>query len=141
MSSFLGTNLDSLGLVDLSGQYRKPDVVLQFNERESPGTTGSHLLLGGTRPQNIQLPMRLQGKDSSRSGAQAALLANDITLGGLVGQTGTFVDPNGVNFDNVTMIGRAPRSGTRYHNESSTVVAAMDIVLVFKRTLTDPLNG
>lgn len=141
MSSFLGTDLDSLGLVDLSGQYRKPDVVLQFSERESPGTTGSHLLLGGTRPQNIQLPMRLQGKDSSKSGAQSTLLSNDQTVGGLIGETGTFVDPDGVIFDDVTLMGRAITRGTRYHNESTTVVAAMDIVLVFKRTLTPPLSG
>jgi hypothetical protein len=138
MSSFFGTGLDALGLVDLNGSYRKPDVTLQFSERESPGTTGSHLLLGGTRPQTFQLMMRLRGTNSSKSAAQSTLLSNDQTIGDLIGQTGTFVDPDNTTFNNVTLLGRALSRGVRYHNESSTVVASQDIVLVFKRTLTDP---
>lgn len=137
MTSFNNQDLDSIATVNLANDYRKPDARTQFIEHESPGVTGSHLLLGGKRPQTFTLTMRLRGTGASTAEAQLALTTNDNTIGDLLRTTGEFVDPNGVTFGGCTLLDRIVLSTTNYHNEGATYVATMDIALVFKRTLSD----
>lgn len=134
--TFNGVDLTTLGLVDLDNSYRPFNYQRQFREAEAPGVSGSQLLIGGIRSQDTALMIRLSASGTSNSEAESNMLGIDQTLVALVGDTALFEDPYGVAWADTTLLGLFYVPGNFYFQEGSVYYLRRDVVLQFKRSLT-----
>ncbi len=137
MASFAGTNLSTWGIFDLGGRFRKPGLSRQISEQTAPGVNGSFLLIGGKKPQSFAAPLRMRGvSPDSYNAAQALLLSHHNDINDLIGTTATFEDDDNVSYEDCSLLDADPKTGTTYHREGSNYVVSIDILLMFRRTLT-----
>ena len=129
MMWFDGTNLDTLGQVDLPAVARPPSRAVQLSVREAPGVSGAAVLAGGVRPWAVQVPVRLEGVGPTREAALLDLVQKWRLVQSWVGVRSEFVDALGEVHARTTLTSAQPLGPHRFSIRSGATVAAMPIVL------------